>query len=244
MKKDYWRDYSNVDLSVPYFYSPQPWFRWPQRYIYKITGDGYSYQEGYGGIHSDWTYRDKRYHQTYKKSDAGEMILYVRTEEYTADFKETNVGWSWWLGRMVSAGLDVVFEDELLFFDYPLVLGKRWGGNAKILLNEEKLSPFGKVDYEAKIVEYVPEYRVPEQLGLFTDLNRSKEKFINAKDLYPPGCLVSKLNLKMKTENGDIDQTMEVWKDIRGCVPVQRTYAGEDLLTEEIAYRWTGNTLL
>jgi hypothetical protein len=59
-----------------------------------------------------------------------------------------------------------------------------------------------------------------------------------------PGCLVTKLNLGMKTENGNTDQTMEIWKDIRGCVPVQRTYVNGRLQVEEIAQKWTGNTLI
>jgi hypothetical protein len=170
-------------------------------------------------------------------------VQYVRTEEYIADFEKNNGGWSWWMRRRIT-DIDIIFEDELLFFDYPLALKKRWGGHTNILLYEGgKLSPFGKVDYEAEVTEYVSEYEVPEQLGLFTNLNQAEEKFINAKDLYPPGCLATKLDLNMKTERGNMLLTMEVWKDIRGCVPVQRTYIGKKLVIEEIAKKWTGNIL-
>jgi hypothetical protein len=31
---------------------------------------------------------------------------------------------------------------------------------------------------------------------------------------------------------------MEVWKDIRGCVPVQRTYINGKLMVKEIAEKW------
>jgi hypothetical protein len=238
----FWRDYSNVDTSVPYFYSPESWFKWPQRYIYNITGGGHSYLEGYGDIHSDWIYQGVVYNQTYKSGDAGITQLFVRTEGYSADFEPNNIGWSWWLKRMATEEMDLTFEDEVLFFDYPLGLNKRWGGSSNILLNKEgELIPFGKVDYEVEVTRYVPKYKVPEQLGLSVNLDKAKAKWTNAKNLYPPGCLVTELRLTFSTPQGDFTQTMEIWKDIRGCVPVQRTYANGELMVEEIARKWTGN---
>jgi hypothetical protein len=58
----------------------------------------------------------------------------------------------------------------------------------------------GTLDYEAKVTRYVPEYKVPDQLGLSVDLD--KAKWIDAEDLCPPGYLITELGLNMETQRG------------------------------------------
>jgi len=241
-KPTFWRDFSEVDESVPYFYSPQDCFTLSQRYIYDITGGGRSYLEGYGHIHSDWVYRGLVYNQMHKSGDAGITRFFVRMEGYAADFKLNNVGWSWWLRRMATEERDIIFEDDILFFDYPLALNKKWGGSSNVFFNKEgEIISFGTVNYEARVTKYIPEYSVPDQLGLSVDLDKAKEKWVNAKNLCPPGCLITELTLAFSTRQGDFVQTTEIWKDIRGCIPVQKTYRDRKLAIEEIAKKWTGN---
>jgi hypothetical protein len=243
------RDYSNVDTSVPIFPNPQSWFKWPQRYIYStsgIMGAGQSYLEGYGDIHPDWSYEGKTYKQTYSRNSIAYSI-YIRTKPYRADFKEDEKGWSWWLKKIGVSNLGIIFKDEVLFFDYPLALNKTWGGYTTAMLSVgDKQVPIPiPVDYEAKVTRYVPEYEVPIELGLSADLDEAEAKFIDAKQLYTPdthfyrpGCLVTELELKPL---GVIPIKMEIWKDVRGCVPVQRIYVLDNLVMESMAEKWTGN---
>jgi hypothetical protein len=145
--------------------------------------------------------------------------LFFRTESYDADFEQDRNGWSWWLKRISISNLNIIFKDEVLLFDYPLVLNKTWGGHTIALLNVGKMQIPMRFDYEGKITRYISEYEVPIELGLSADLEKAEAKFINAsqlhtpdKNVYAPGILVTELELKPL---GWMPIKAEFYKDVR-----------------------------
>jgi hypothetical protein len=139
----------------PVLSSPEPWFKWKQRYVYDVRLNGQAavmaYMNGYGNYYKD--YVDKEKNLTYKATtwlksvnpDVIDSTFYSRIAGYDASFPTDPKGWSWYL-----KGTDtLIFNGDLLTFDYPLVLGKTWKKTTTV----KGIFP---ISYEGVVVAYVP----------------------------------------------------------------------------------------
>jgi hypothetical protein len=278
------------DRSCPIFYSPAPWFKWKQRYVYEIKkGDmaqkatkGSSFMNGYGGFYDDVISDSKTTYHKYVWLDSIspeeiETTTLVRIQDYDSPLKNEK-GMTWY-----SKGMNkLIFDDEIIIFDYPLVLGKTWHSETTMKKNTS-------VSFTGEVVAYVPsniksekdiivapgkEYKLPFSVS---DIPRPMKEI---GDLYWAS-LVQKAASSPESERtiawssvkvpsgphkgenvtgyyviqtrtkiaGITVMEQELWKDVRGYVPMYDTYKYPPLALPQkhrtkVAKIWTGTSEL
>lgn len=275
------------DQSCPIFYSPAPWFKWEQRYVYEIkkgnmaqrSTKNYSYMNGYGGFYDDVS-SDGTIYRKYVWLDSIspeeiETTTLVRIQEYDSPFKNEK-GMTWY-----SKGMNkLIFDGEIIIFDYPLVLGKTW-------YSETSMKKNTSVSFAAEVVAYVPaniqsekdivvapgkRYKlpfsisdIPQPMKEIGDLDwetlvqkiassPESEKTIDWSLVHVPlgphkdEKVTGYYVIQTKTKIAGITvMEQELWKDVRGYVPVYDTYKYPPLAFPQqhrtkIAKIWTGTS--
>jgi len=260
--------------------SPAQWFKWKQRYIYQTAGDTYTYMGGYGqGADEYYASTTEAYYgiNTWLSETSPETVdteQYVRVQPYDIEdvdtdfmdpYNENNEGMTWYSVGM--PGLE--FDDEIIIFDYPLVLGKTWSSMTTLM-------DFIPVVFNAVVVAYVPAdiddpsdtivadnytYELPvdisdipmplAELGDlgWRELTDATDAEIDWMDVLIPG---TEINITgyyvIKTELEILGITVmkqELWKDVRGYVPLYDIYKYPPLAksvthTVKLAKKWTG----
>lgn len=149
-----------VGQKAPTFPPPEPWFEWGQRYIYQIAGTGvgednppiYTYLKGFGNYEPDFI--DPVTSQAYKVGLTLASVdpeVVVRKQYLRAEGDADQ--WHWYLKgswSLTEGGpVELIFDGELLTFDYPLSLGKTWSDNTTIS-NEIPVA------IDAVVIAYIP----------------------------------------------------------------------------------------
>ncbi|MEM0331880.1 MAG: hypothetical protein QXM06_04135 [Archaeoglobaceae archaeon] len=237
----------------PIFPKPEYWFRWEQRYIYEdLSSREKIYLDGYGKIHPAFGIYEA---QVFLKDDEVIFKLYQRTESYDTGWKHDREGWSWLMKGMNS----IILDGEVISFDYPLVLGKRWKSESKIgSVNFEVngvvaayISEDGKPSV-AEGVDYKIPVKPPKPLAEtgkwnFDDLELfcNKKAYTEWRDVVIPAGPREGENVTgyyvvlVETKFSKKRTVTEIWKDVRGAVPVI-VYHRSDGKRILLAKKWSG----
>jgi hypothetical protein len=114
-----------TEPATPIFPPAQPWFDWGQRYINKIVGvPAYTYQKGFGNYEPDLIINSQPYKVNIALGPSMDVI-YRAYQRADGDAE----AWQWYMKGLWNPQLPLpglIFDGEVLNFDYPLYLGKTW----------------------------------------------------------------------------------------------------------------------
>ncbi len=268
----------------PIFYQPNPWFKWEQRYVYEVKKGGSaqkateetSFMNGYGGFYDDVTSNGKEYKKYVWLDSINpeeiETSTLVRIQETDSGFKNEK-GMTWY-----SKGMNkLIFDGEIIIFDYPLVLGKTW-------YSETTMKKFISVSFTGDVVAYIPA-NIRSEADIIVAPGKKYKLPFPVKDIPLPMKEVGTLDWSSLTQKAALDESertikwdsvivpagphkgekvtgyyviqtktqiagvtvmeQELWKDVRGYVPVYDTYKYPPLALPQkhrtkIAKIWTG----
>ncbi|WP_456330424.1 hypothetical protein [Archaeoglobus sp.] len=215
------------------FPKPEYWFKWEQRYVYEDAKTKETiFLDGYGKLHEGKEGYEAQVFLNSKKEIVS--VLYQRLAPYDTGWIDKE-GWTWYL----KGSGNLIFDDEVVSFDYPLVLGKRWTSRGKFgeASVESRgvviayISPDGKVEV-ADGYSYEPLVDPPEPLEALDfmeldELLEVGEARTSWDEVVIPdgprkgenvqGYYVTMVEFYL---NNALVTKTEIWKDVRGCVPV------------------------
>ncbi|WP_048064293.1 hypothetical protein [Archaeoglobus fulgidus] len=216
------------------FPKPEYWFRWEQRYVYEDVDKGeVFFLDGYGKLHEGIGSYEAQVFLNENREVVS--VFYQRLAPYDTKWEKDREGWTWFL----KGSGKLVFDTEIVSFDYPLVLGKRWRSEGRMgaMTVESRgvviayISPDGEVEV-AEGYSYQPPVKPPEPLealdfmGLDELLEVGKATTTWDKVVIPDGPRKGEnvqgyyVTMVEYLLNGSLAMKMEIWKDVRGCVPV------------------------
>jgi hypothetical protein len=240
-------------VDFPVFPKPEYWFKWEQRYVYEDLETGeLVFLDGYGKIHQGLGDYEAQVFLNSRKEVIS--VFYQKLVPYDTGWAHDREGWRW----LLKGNKNMIFDSEIVSFDYPLILGKEWisEGRAGEMSLQSKgviiayISPRGKVNV-AKGHDYRLPVKPPKPLAVlgFRELDemlkigeeeaRTSWKNVKIPDGPRKGENVQGYYVTMVeySANGSAILKMEIWKDVRGCVPVI-AYHTEDRPKVLVARCW------
>jgi hypothetical protein len=137
---------------TPVFPPAQPWFDWGQRYINKIVGvTAYTYQKGFGNYEQDLIIEGQPYKVNIALGPSMDVV-YRAYQQADGDAE----AWHWYMKGLWNPQLPLpglIFDGEVLNFDYPLYLGKTWSDQTTF--THPVYGPL-PVTTSAVVIAYVP----------------------------------------------------------------------------------------